>query len=347
MSRANTVYAEDADASDFKPVTDFQVPKADVTLIAIYNKAVYKGQVDDPLFNAQIPADDQKQFYAPTNDFAVLGCTEQYQFCEPGSEKCTDLSGLYAVQKAVKRGDLSLSNRQIATSSILWEAAWGMAMQWTIRLLNSRVLLAQDWVFTTTSTGSSALPSRQWQEESYNLHNLSLAMFQHRVNQYAVPDTFQVSEGTNADDYLETPTDPDMLAMCKRQRVLSAQHYSVSVLGMAIILSVGGFLVMLDQSIAAIWFRFFNAHLRLAKRAEWTQTGTLQLHRQTLEARGIGGWDRKFHDFPILDGKGRTFTGLDAREEMIGETHDDQKVQYQVVTNQAPAKELTMQSTRS
>jgi hypothetical protein len=332
ITSANTAYADDVNASDFNPVPDFRVSNADVTLISIFNKAVYKGKVDDALFNAQIAAEDSKQFYVPTNDFAVLGCTEQYQFCEPKSKKCTDLSGLYAVQKAVERGDIALSKRQKATYSIVWESAWGMAMQWTIKLLNSRVLLAQDWVFTAIATGSSALPSEQWQHESFNLHNLSLAMFQHRLGQYAAPDTFEISPGVGADDQLVTPTDPDMLELCKRQRILSAQHYSVSVLGMAIIISVGSLLILLDQCMETLWFRYFNARLRLAPRAEWTQTGTLQLHRQVLEARGIGNWDRKNHDFPVIDDKGRKFTGLGEREEMIGQTQDDGKAPYEAIT---------------
>jgi hypothetical protein len=275
-----------------------------------------------------------------------LAYTEQYQFCNPSTQKCTDLSGLYAVQNSVKRGDLALSKRQKATFSIMWEAAWGMVLQWTVKLLNSRVLLAHDWVFTATSTGSSSLPADQRQRESFNLHNLSLAMFQHRLNQYAAPDTFEISENVSALDQLDIPTDPDLLDSCNRQRVLSARHYSVSVLGMAIIISVGTFLIILDQSMEALWFRYINARWRLAKRAEWTQTGTLQLHRQALEARGIGIWDRKNHDFPVIEGKGKTFTGLGAEEQTIGQIHGELDVQYGAITDAIPLAEPTVRSPR-
>jgi hypothetical protein len=317
-----------------------------VTLISIFNKALYKGQVNDALFNAQTPIGNGSQFYAPTNELAVLGCTEQYQICQPLTKKCTNLSGLYAVQNAVKRGDLGLSARQKATFSVVWEAAWGMVMQWTIRLLNDQVLLAQDWVFTAIASGSSSLPANQWQHESFNLHNLSLAMFQHRINQYASPETFEISPGVHADDNLDTPTDPDLLNLCKSQRVLSPRHYSVSVLGMAIILVFGTLLIILDQSLESIWFRFFNPRSGLAKRADWTQTGTMQLHRQTLEARGIGAWDRKNHDFPVMEMKGKTFAGLDAREEMIGQTEDDDKARYEVVAEEISLNERGMRSPR-
>jgi Na+-transporting methylmalonyl-CoA/oxaloacetate decarboxylase gamma subunit len=125
-----------------------------------------------------------------------------------------------------------------------------------------------------------------------------------------------------------------MLELCQRQRVLSAKHYSVSVLGMAIILSIGSLLIMIDQSMEALWFRYFNAAGRLAKRAEWTQTGTLQLHRQALEARGVGNWDRKNRDFPVIERKGETFVGLGEREEMIGQMQENGKAPYTVVTTE-------------
>jgi hypothetical protein len=231
------------------------------------------------LFEAHVPVDGNSLFYAPTNELAVLGCTEQYQFCEPTTKKCTNLSGLYAVLNSVKRGDIGLTERQQSTFSFVWEAAWGMSMQWTIRLINERVLLAQNWAFTVMASGSSALPPNQWQKESFNLHNLSLAMFQHRINQYASPETFELSPGVRADADLDSPTDPNLLQICKSQRVLSPQHYSVSVLGMAIILCVGTLLIILDQSVESIWFRYFNPSSGLAKMADWTQTGTMQLHR--------------------------------------------------------------------
>lgn len=296
-----------------------------MTLISIFNKAVYNGRVDDELFNAQNKTEDNDQFFLPTTDFAVLACTEQYQFCNAATKQCTDLSGLYVTQEAVRRGDIGLSKKQQAMFSVLWDAAWSMVLQWTVRLLNSRVLLAQDWVFTATSFSSSSLPSNQWQRETHNLHNLSLAMFQHRIDRHSSPDTFELRPGQNAISELQVPTDPDILDICKRQRVLSARHYSVSVLGMAIILIMGSLLIILDQSMESLWFRYFNARERLAQRAEWTQTGTLQLHRQALEARGIGNWDRKHHDFPVIQRKDTTFTGLGDREEEFIQIHEEKR----------------------
>lgn len=213
-----------------------------------------------------------------------------------------------------------------------------MAIQWTSKLMNSRMLLAQDWVFTTTSTGSGPLPPNQWELESENLHNLSLAVFQHRLNQYAAPETFQLSPNMNAADHLDIPQDPESEKLCHSQRVLSSTYYSVSVLGMAIILCVGSCFVILDQLHEKIWFDYLNPKSKIAKQAEWTQTSTLQLHRQALEARGIGPWDRKNMDYPVLETHGAAFSGLGAREEKIGEMNGDdgEKKNYSLVSGEIP-----------
>jgi hypothetical protein len=162
-------------------------------------------------------------------------------------------------------------------------------------------------------------------------------MFQHRIDRHSSPDTFELRPGLNALEQLDVPTDLDILDLCKRQRILSARHYSVSVLGMAIILVVGSLLITLDQTIETLWFRYFQAGYQLAKRAEWSQTSTLNLHRQALEARGIGPWERKNHDFPVMEARHKTFTGLSDREGWIGgDVQDEKKMDYQVVDDQAP-----------
>ncbi|KAH7077333.1 hypothetical protein FB567DRAFT_451564 [Paraphoma chrysanthemicola] len=339
LTTANTAYVAMANASDFVPIPDFSMNNADVTLLSIFNQAIYTAKVDDALFNAQNASSKNSQFYTATHDLSVLACMEQYQFCNPRTDKCTNLTGLYATQDAVNNGGLELSGRQQAAFKILWQAGWAMALQWTAKLMNSRVLLAQDWVFTTTATGSGPLQSDQWQRESFNLHNLSLAVFQHRLNQYAAPETFQLSSNLNAADHLDVPTDPDMLDLCKRQRILTSKYYNVSVLGMSIILAVGTLLIIVSQVVEKIWFGYFNPESRLSKQADWTQTGTLQLHRQALEARGIGSWDRKNQDFPVMDAPGTTFIGLGAREERIGQMQEDDKSPYHLVTGEVSTDE--------
>ena len=318
MRRSNTAYYESPDPSDFVPIADFQVPNADVTLISILNKVNYIGHTNDPLFNAQNPSPLNKEFSVATNDLAILGCTEQYQYCNTANGKCTELTGLYGIRDAVDRGDLALSPHQAAAEYIMWKASWSMALQWACKILTGNLLLAQDWVFTGQSTISSALPVNQWQLESENLHNLSLAVLQRRVHEFAAPEHFQIRPDISSIDQIDTPTDPTLIHTCDQQKTRSAEHYSVSVLGMTIILGVGGFLILLDWIFIKqiLWFRSFT-HKRLAKQADWTTGGTLQLHRLALEARGIRHWDLRHYEAPRLVEKGWMFRGLAVEDEPL------------------------------
>jgi hypothetical protein len=214
-----------------------------------------------------------------------------------------------------------------------------MVLQWTTRLLNRQLLLAQDWVFAANAFGSSSLASGQWQRETHHIHNLSLSLFQHRIDRFSSPDTFELRPGLNALEQIDVPTNPYILDLCKRQRILSARHYSVSVLGMTIILSVGGLLIILDNSIEWLWSRYISTRYQLAKRAEWSQTSTLNLHRQALEARGIGPWERKYNDFPVMEANHKSFKGLSEREEEIGETQGEDKMRLSVMSEEVPLSE--------
>jgi hypothetical protein len=222
-------------------------------LISIFNKAKYTAVVDDPLFNAHNNSWDvgsnAKNFSTPTNDISVLGCTEQYQFCNTANSKCTRLTGLYAALRTVENGDLQLSPQQAAIFRIVWKAAWSMVLQWATTIMDNALLLAQDFVFTMKSTTSSPLPDDQWVQEAHNLHNLSLAVLQRRINEFSSPENFDIRPGINSLTQINITTDPHEMNICQRQKIRSTAHVSVSVLGMCIILGVGSILILLDWTL--------------------------------------------------------------------------------------------------
>lgn len=259
MRSAVTAYVDNQTASDFVPIADFHRDDADVTLISIFSKAKYTDVVDDPLYNAHNNSwkigTNSKNFSTPTTDLSVLGCTEQYQFCNSANSKCTNLTGLYAALHTVESGDLQLSPQQAATFRIVWKAGWSMVLQWATTILDNSLLLAQDFIFTMKSTTSSPLPDDQWIQEAHNLHNLSLAVLQRRINEFASPENFDIRPGLNSLKQINTPTDPHELEICQHQKVRSNAHVSVSVLGMCIILGVGSILILLDWTfIQQVWY---------------------------------------------------------------------------------------------
>ncbi|KAF2010293.1 hypothetical protein BU24DRAFT_356210 [Aaosphaeria arxii CBS 175.79] len=321
--RGATAYHNNNSASDFEPIAAFRVPDADTTLLSIMSTAKYTGNVTDPLFNAlNRSVVSQQVFFESTHDLNVLGCTEQYQFCNLGNGRCTALTGLYGIQQAFEIGDLSLNAKQSAMFQVMWKATWAMGLQWASKLLSDNLLLAKDWAFTAIAQTSSALPPDQWQSEAYNIHNLSLAVFQRRINEYAKPESFEIRPGVNSLNQLVEPTDPEMRALCGLQKIRSSDHYSVSILGMSIILVVGGVLILLDWILVQqiFWFRSVT-HARQAKKADWTNTGTLQLYRQALESRGVGPWKVKDFEFPVLLSRNYTFMGLGSQHDPATQLH--------------------------
>ncbi|KAF2793447.1 hypothetical protein K505DRAFT_244347 [Melanomma pulvis-pyrius CBS 109.77] len=316
--QANSAYYNNKLASDFEPISDFQIHNGDTTLISIFSKARYAGSTTDPLFKALNQSSPSSQFYTASNDLGVLGCVEQYQFCNLGNERCTDLTGLYGVKQAIEKGDISLTAKQQAVYQVLWKSAWSMGLQWAFKVLSDDLLRAQDWVFTVKSTTSSSLPSNQWEIESFNLHNLSLAVFQRRIYEYSSPENIEIRPGLNSLNQTVRPTDANMLELCGLQKIRSNERYSVSVMGMGIILGIGSILILLDWIIIQqiFWFRSFT-NGRHTKKSDWTNTGTLQLQRQALETRGIGPWSTKIYDFPVLVERFRTFVGPGTPANMV------------------------------
>ncbi|KAF2659580.1 hypothetical protein K491DRAFT_566802, partial [Lophiostoma macrostomum CBS 122681] len=298
-------------SSDFDPIPDFRVENADVTLVAILNKALYAGETQDPLFNAttKVEARSKIDFYKSNSDLNVLGCTEQYQFCNLGNGACTDLTGLYGINQSVAgRNDLSLSPTQKAVFALVWKAAWASSIQWSLEILADTMLLAQD---SANGIYSTALNDDQWELEAQNMHNIALAVLQRRVFEYASPENIEIQPGLMSHQRINAPTDPLMQDLCGRQKVRASDHVSINVLGMAIILVVGGICILLDWFFIEqiFWWRSVT-HAKQTKKADWMATSTLQLQRQALEARGIGPWSVRDHEFPVLAQRGQMFYGL-------------------------------------
>jgi UPF0716 family protein affecting phage T7 exclusion len=87
------------------------------------------------------------------------------------------------------------------------------------------------------------------------------------------------------------PDDDVGKAMCRNQIVHdSGGHQSFSVLGMAVILVVGGILILLGvfTDVIVCWLHIGPEH----RRAQWILEEKLQLHRAAYEGFGVGTWGR-------------------------------------------------------
>jgi hypothetical protein len=84
----------------FHPIPKLNRTDANVTLVVLRNRAMYTNPVNDPFFKSTSHrADYSAKFFTSDLTAGVLGCIEQYQFCN-GNVKCTalDTSGPLACQ---------------------------------------------------------------------------------------------------------------------------------------------------------------------------------------------------------------------------------------------------------
>ncbi|KAF2456413.1 hypothetical protein BDY21DRAFT_393710 [Lineolata rhizophorae] len=314
-------YAVDESKNVFSPIDDLKQDDADVTILMLVNRVVYTQEVTDPWFRSArkfevdgVPGIGYLgPFYAASQSLGVLGCTEQYQFCN--GDRCSPLTGIFGLKPpevlTSENGSFSsgsssstfldFNTKQAATYALVWKAIWGAQVQYAANLLKDRVLVARDLLFGS-SRMSSPVRDRQWEAEARNLFNVSLVMLQRRVVEYAAPPVVDFEPDVPASDYVVAPNTTAGRRLCATQKVRSNAYDSFSVLGLAIIVVGGGLIMILNTFLTELvgwvqrrWRRPNDAYRRL----EWIESETLQLQRMAFEGRGVGPWRGKEDAVPV------------------------------------------------
>src|ERR1700712_1750331 len=92
MDRVVPAFINDPLVGGFRPIPALNRTDADVTLLILHNRAMYTNPVNDPFFKSTTHRQDYSaSFFTSDLDIGMLGCTEQYQFCN-GPEKCSELA---------------------------------------------------------------------------------------------------------------------------------------------------------------------------------------------------------------------------------------------------------------
>jgi hypothetical protein len=83
--------------SAFEPIPELNRTDADVTVWVLHNRVSYTDTVLDPWFKSTTNFSlGTANLWRADMTLAVLGCTEQYQFCNT-DQKCTKLGPLQAM----------------------------------------------------------------------------------------------------------------------------------------------------------------------------------------------------------------------------------------------------------
>lgn len=303
-----TAYAKNFTESGFLPDSQFNRTDADVSILVLNNRVAYTGRVDDPFYQATLPAGGNRLAEAWISNMTLTGlaCTEQYQFCNPARsespESCTPLGALYDFDWDDPPTSLSLNARQSATYRMLRSMIYYMRFNSFLMFLKNEILVANKLVYGSFGI-SSPLPPTSWQQEIENIHNLSLAGMQLNSIAHAANSDVQIREGLRLSDYIIPETDPESLALCKNQRVRVTTYSSFSMLGILIILIVSTLIILVDTYLPGLVHRLQRTSMKgdIARQA-WDEDDILQIQRLALEGRGVGPWKQKTGGVPVTAG---------------------------------------------
>lgn len=114
--------------SPWQPDETFNRTDADVIAILLaQNSILYYDRIDDPLFFANFSEQDYCTgtdcfpLYHPNYIFNLMACLEQFQFCNPSTSSCTDLTGF--VDASFQLKNLGLNAAQNASAERVAVAA--------------------------------------------------------------------------------------------------------------------------------------------------------------------------------------------------------------------------------
>ncbi|KAF1988411.1 hypothetical protein K402DRAFT_461837 [Aulographum hederae CBS 113979] len=292
--------------SQFEPIPELYRDDDDVQLYFLASDYVmFSAPADDDWFSAHKYEIDLKSSrdagqvpgYSSDDPARAVGCAFQTQFCNPNlpeSERCSPLgnSGLSSATIA-KLWKTEESRSRIAyLSGVLGPSSSNTAD--VVAVLGASALTASE---SKVNKLQGRLPDNQWQLEFQHWFSIMLAdtqkMFVYVATGPSDPATLP---------WLVRQEDEAAARYCQEQKILSADHTSFSILGLAITLSVGGIVIVLSYTAEPLVQRLQRwRKLDAYSRVEWTTNGTIQLQRLAHEQLGLGTWSRTDQDYPITE----------------------------------------------
>ncbi|KAF1969458.1 hypothetical protein BU23DRAFT_601556 [Bimuria novae-zelandiae CBS 107.79] len=292
----------------WQPASVLRRDDGDLSLIFLMaNDIRYYGKVEDPIFSANIDLfsvpDAGQNVTLYSSDYFVnpFACVDQHQFCNPTNGKCTKLDA-YTAAVTAAQNDLEYSPMQYGTVSTLALELYLSTISQSIGGRGSSALRAQELV---TGLLSGPLPKDQWKKEVEYWFTTGLSKMQKYFVDYASGPS-NVFNGT----HISKPHDAPSRQLCESQLLKAppgSNATSFSTLGVAIILAVGGLII-----IAHIILEYVVANVvptKSYKLVRWALDDKLQLQRLAFEGAGVGAWNAGIGAVPTTK-RSQTF-GMD------------------------------------
>lgn len=236
----------------------------------------------------------QESDYFRDDPARTLGCVSKYQFCNPNLPKassCTPLAGIYAVSDPF----LALWETEEDQIYINWTYSGILNMAAGVSdipgNLGTTSLLAVNTLFEGIQLG---LARNQWELEVENWFATSMADLQRTV----------VEQATGPADpsfarFFQPPNSTEEKSACANQKIRSDSFTSFNILGLILIFTIGGLIMITSYALPFIFERWLrkNSYEVL----EWKTNDSLQLQRLAHEAIGSGTWQGGANACPTTD----------------------------------------------
>ena len=263
------------------------------------NSVWYEAPVEDPFYLATTPTTvpnghgENITFYKPDRYVNVLGCTDQYQYCNPTTGNCTELTGWAPLGNEILK--IGLNDVQLRTALRLRMSSELLNTYFSVNSRGADALRASE---TVNNKLQVALPDNQWIVEVSTWFAVSLARLQQKTVQYATGPPY-TSDGLE----IVGPLNKEDEQMCKNQIVRSqGGTISFSVLGVSIILIVGTILMATSLAIdSLVGFMRRKFRWKEYKSLQWTLDEQLQLQRLAYEEAGQGHWSGCAGSVPVTE----------------------------------------------
>ncbi|KAJ9663207.1 hypothetical protein H2198_000968 [Neophaeococcomyces mojaviensis] len=300
--RGQTFY-EEFKSNLWDPIPALRTETGDLSMLFIApNSMSFVEPCDDPIFAAHKEQEMSNTFnggkyfnYFLDRIVSPLACVDRHQSCNPISHNCTPLVGY----QRLLNEPLDLNAKQLASAERVVLNLVFVAIAETVSGRNQNALRAQENASDTTQL---PLPTNQWETEVSSWFEDGMSRLQHLVQEYATGPSV-LDQGS----WLMHPWDPTSAtawnaadavrapfrkAQCYNQMIKdTAGTLSFSVLALAMIVAVGGFIIVMSLILEPL-VKFLRRFFRYGehKSMAWVLDETLQLQRMLFQSLELGSW---------------------------------------------------------
>jgi hypothetical protein len=251
----------------------------------------YAKPVNDPWFEANTPLTREYEdepgvfknltIYSPAFPISTVGCAIQYQWCDPSTganPTCTDLTGLARTLEQLKK-ILKREKQRITLTRMMVSIGSASDMRKVITTITGSVLLINKF----GNYQMAALRDDQWIQELSHIFGTLMTTMQIRNYRF----TGGYTSAMDIDPVIQAPLANETW-MCDAQMVRRDDYQSLSVLGLALICSIGGLIVLINLSLDSIvgWYQK-RYHKREFATSEWELLEAETLQRHLYKSHGV------------------------------------------------------------